>query len=62
MGKLDRGFDWLGVFFAGGKWPEISCRSLVNHRLRSLRRYEQARWRGLAVKQAVTVEKKYERR
>lgn len=59
MGKLEKGFDWLGVYFAAGKDPEISPRAIENHRLRCLRLYEQARRRGLSEKQAADRVQRY---
>lgn len=46
IGRLDKGFDWLGVWFGAGG-PDLAPRALNNHRARRLRLYEQARLRGL---------------
>lgn len=47
IGKLSKGFDWLGVYFAPDWEPTISRRSVDNHHNQRLRVYERARRRGM---------------
>ncbi len=44
-GRVERGFDWLGIWF-GPEGPSLSPRAIKNHRERRLRLYEQMRSRG----------------
>lgn len=46
LGRIERGFDWLGVWFVP-TGPTIAPRALDNHRARRARLYEQARRQGL---------------
>ncbi|EMH4109428.1 transposase [Serratia marcescens] len=47
LGRIEQGFDWLGVEFSDAE-PCIAARALSNHHARRLRLYEQARRRGLS--------------
>lgn len=61
IGRLEKGFDWLGVWFdAKGMRP--SPRAVRNHRERCLRLYEQSRRRGLSEEQARARVQMYVRR
>lgn len=60
IGKLEKGFDWLGVYFIAGQPPAISSRSMENHRNQRLQLYERARRRGLTDAQAGEILLKYE--
>ena len=42
-GRLSKGFDWLGVYFATSQKPTISRRSMKNHHNQRLQVYERAR-------------------
>ncbi|MCQ5477324.1 reverse transcriptase domain-containing protein [Escherichia coli] len=46
-GRVEKGFDWLGVWFDERGPAGIAPRALENHRVRCLRLEEQARRRGL---------------
>ncbi|EIT7187763.1 transposase [Serratia marcescens] len=61
LGRIENGFDWLGVWFSG-EAPEIAPRALENHRIRRLRLYEQARGRGLCEEAAEARVRAYETR
>lgn len=50
-GRLQNGFDWLGVWFTDNR-PAIALRALNNHRERRVRLYEQARRRGMTHEEA----------
>lgn len=41
-GRVEKGFDWLGIWFGAGG-PALSPRAIKNHRERRLRLYERAR-------------------
>ncbi|MFB2844601.1 hypothetical protein ACE1BJ_24985, partial [Aeromonas jandaei] len=43
VGKTDKGFDWLGVWFTARGAEGISPRALENHRCRRMRLEEQLR-------------------
>ncbi|WP_231748320.1 reverse transcriptase domain-containing protein [Burkholderia sp. ABCPW 14] len=60
-GRLEKGFDWLGVWF-GAEGPAISPRALNNHHERCLRLYEQARRRGASHFEAAARVQAYETR
>lgn len=62
MGKLEQGFDWLGVYFASGQKPTISFRSIEKHRLHRLWLYEQALSCGLTKELAKQRVQKYDER
>lgn len=47
MGKISKGFDWLGVWFTDNGAAGIAPRALTNHRTRRLRLEERARRQGL---------------
>lgn len=47
LGRIERGFDWLGVWYAP-EGPRIAPRAIENHRERVARLYEQARYRKLS--------------
>ncbi|MEF4154874.1 hypothetical protein U9042_22450 [Escherichia coli] len=56
LGRVDKGFDWLGVWFNATGPTGIAPRAKENHRVRRLRLEEQARRKGLseeAVRQRV---------
>ena len=56
LGRVDKGFDWLGVWFNATGPTGIAPRAKENHRARRLRLEEQARRKGLpeeAVRQRV---------
>lgn len=48
VGRTERGFDWLGVWFDATGPTGIEPRARENHRARRLRLEEQARKRGLS--------------
>ncbi|WP_244467832.1 reverse transcriptase domain-containing protein [Escherichia coli] len=48
VGRVEKGFDWLGVWFDERGSAGIAPRALENHRTRCLRLEEQARRRGLS--------------
>ena len=48
VGRTERGFDWLGVWFDATGPTGIAPRAKENHRARRLRLEEQARRRGLS--------------
>nr|WP_241392231.1 reverse transcriptase domain-containing protein [Serratia entomophila]ULG10885.1 transposase [Serratia entomophila] len=61
LGRTEKGFDWLGVWFSGDK-PRIAPRALEHHRLHCLRLYEQARRRGQSEEAARARVQAYETR
>lgn len=60
-GKLEKGFDWLGIWY-GDEGPTIAPRALNNHRERRLRLYEQACGRGASHDEAMERVQAYESR
>ncbi|HEY3987421.1 RNA-directed DNA polymerase [Cedecea sp.] len=46
-GKVEKGFDWLGLWFGSGG-PTVAPRALTNHRERRARLYEQVRRQRLS--------------
>ncbi|HGN0870400.1 reverse transcriptase (RNA-dependent DNA polymerase) [Providencia alcalifaciens] len=50
-GRIEKGFDWLGIWF-GAEGPTVSSRALNNHRERRVRLFEQARNSGLSKREA----------
>ncbi|ELY3087856.1 transposase [Klebsiella aerogenes] len=60
-GRIERGFDWLGVWF-GSEGPAIAPRAIANHRERRLQLYEQARRRGLSEAETTLRVQAYETR
>ncbi|MBK4715072.1 MULTISPECIES: reverse transcriptase domain-containing protein [Tenebrionibacter/Tenebrionicola group] len=50
-GRIERGFDWLGVWF-GADGPAIAPRALQNHRERRVRLFEQIRRKGYSSEEA----------
>ncbi|TQO04835.1 UNVERIFIED_ORG: reverse transcriptase (RNA-dependent DNA polymerase) [Citrobacter freundii] len=51
VGRVERGFDWLGVWFDERGPAGIAPRAVENHRARCLRLEEQSRRRGLTEEQ-----------
>ncbi len=47
LGRIEHGFDWLGVWFSAAE-PTIAPRAIANYHATRLRLYEQARRRGLS--------------
>jgi RNA-directed DNA polymerase len=47
MGRIERGFDWLGVWLQPGRAAAIAPRAHTNHRERRARLYERVRASGL---------------
>lgn len=62
LGRVDKGFDWLGVWFNADGPAGIAPRAKENHRLRKLRLEEQARRRRLSEKEIRLRVQQYERR
>lgn len=62
IGKVEHGFDWLGVQICNLGVIGISPRSLDNHRERCRRLYEQARNRGQTEQQALVRVTQYRQR
>ncbi|MEN4748119.1 RNA-directed DNA polymerase [Pantoea agglomerans] len=60
-GKIDRGFDWTGIWFTSDR-ATIAPRALNNHRERRVRLYEQARRRGLSCEEASERVRAYDER
>ncbi|MFV8809231.1 reverse transcriptase domain-containing protein [Yersinia enterocolitica] len=61
VGKIEHGFDWLGLWF-GTKGPSIAPRALENHRARRVRLYEQARRKRLSATETDVLVQAYEAR
>ncbi|EPZ8126179.1 hypothetical protein ACXV6R_004084 [Yersinia enterocolitica] len=61
VGKIEYGFDWLGLWF-GPEGPTIAPRALENHRARRVRLYEQARRKKLSVTETDVLVQAYEAR
>lgn len=61
IGRPDKGFDWLGVWF-GPAGAVLAPRALNNHRDRRLRLHEQARYRGLSAASGLQRVQAYETR
>ena len=62
VGRTERGFDWLGVWFDATGPTGISPRAKENHRARRLRLEEQARRRGLSEEAVCLRVQQYEAR
>lgn len=62
VGRVEKGFDWLGVWFDERGPVGIAPRALENHRTRCLRLEEQARRRGLSEEQIRARVQQYEER
>lgn len=62
VGKIEKGFDWLGVWFTEEGATGIAPRALENHRQRRLRLEEQARRRKLPEAEIAERVQRYERR
>lgn len=62
VGKISRGFDWLGVWFTNNGATGIAPRAIENHRLRRLRLEEQARRFGLSRQETELRVQMYDRR
>ncbi|MEC9683038.1 reverse transcriptase domain-containing protein [Escherichia marmotae] len=62
VGRTERGFDWLGVWFNATGPAGIAPRAKENHRARRLRLEEQARRRGLSEEAARLRVQQYEAR
>ncbi|ECV2306859.1 transposase [Salmonella enterica subsp. enterica serovar Javiana] len=62
VGKTEKGFDWLGVWFTARGAEGIAPRALENHRCRRLRLEEQLRRRGLSESAIVERVQRYEQR
>lgn len=60
-GKIEHGFDWLGLWYAPGG-TRIADRAINNHRERRARLQEQARWRGLSEADTAERVRAYEHR
>jgi RNA-directed DNA polymerase len=60
-GRLEKGFDWLGIWF-GMQGPSIAPRALSNHRERRMRLYEQLCRRGVSQDAALARVQAYETR
>ncbi|MFV8762038.1 reverse transcriptase domain-containing protein [Yersinia enterocolitica] len=61
VGKIEHGFDWLGLWF-GATGPTIAPRALENHRDRRVRLYEQARRKRLSATETDVLVQAYEAR
>ena len=61
VGKIEHGFDWLGLWF-GTEGPTIAPRALENHRARRVRLYEQARRKRLSATETDVLVQAYEAR
>ncbi|HFF8968838.1 reverse transcriptase domain-containing protein [Serratia marcescens] len=61
LGRIEHGFDWLGVWFTP-TGTTIAPRALENHRIKRLRLYEQARRRGLSIADSEARLRAYEAR
>lgn len=62
VGRVEKGFDWLGVWFDERGPVGIAPRALENHRTRCLWLEEQARRCGLSEEQIHTRVQQYEER
>lgn len=62
MGRISKGFDWLGVWFTQNGAAGIAPRALTNHHTRRLRLEEQARKQGLSERAIVDRVQEYEKR
>lgn len=62
IGKISRGFDWLGIWFTSDGATGIAPRATENHRLRRLRLEEQARRSGRSRQETEMRVQMYERR
>ncbi|ENB9205671.1 TPA: transposase [Serratia marcescens] len=61
LGRIERGFDWLGVWFSA-QGATIAPRAWENHRAQRARLYEQARRRGLPMAETERRVRAYEAR
>jgi hypothetical protein len=61
IGKLENGFDWLGLWF-GAEGAAISPRALKNHHERRARLYEQLISRGVSGQDVLLKVRAYEAR
>lgn len=62
IGRAQKGFDWLGVWFTDQGATGIAPRALQNHRERRLRLEEQSRRRGLTEEAVALRMQRYEAR
>lgn len=62
VGRVEKGFDWLGGWFDERGPVGIASRALENHRVRCLRLEEQARRCGLPEVEILTRVQQYEAR
>ena len=62
VGRVEKGFDWLGVWFDERGPVGIAPRALENHRTRCLRLEEQARRCGLSEEEIQARVQQYEAR
>lgn len=62
VGRVEKGFDWLGVWFDERGPVGIAPGALEDHRTRCLRLEEQARRRGLSEEQIRVRVQQYEER
>lgn len=62
IGRVEKGFDWLGVWFTEQGPTGIAPRALANHRCRRLRLQEQALRSGLSPEATAIRVQQYEKR